>query len=113
MAAKSAQNGARARLAMFAVLLALWIGAICARLVYLQILHYGDFAQRASRQQQRSIDVAPPRGIIYDRNGRELAMSVEVDSLFAVPSEIPDTANAANLLAPILKADSNELLARI
>jgi len=33
------------------------------------------------------------RGIIYDRQGRELAMSIQVDSAFAVPTEIPDLPN--------------------
>ena len=64
----------------------LWAGAICLRLVYLQIFRYGDFEQRAQRQQQRTTEVAAKRGIIYDRAGRELAMSISVDSVFAVPS---------------------------
>ena len=40
-------------------------------------------------------------------------MSVSVDSVFAVPSEIPDQASTASMLARILGADANELLARI
>jgi len=86
---------------------------ICGRLVYLQIFSYGDFVQRAARQQQRTIDVAPSRGIIYDRNGHELAMSVAVDSIYAVPSEIPDQATTASLLGRILHEDPHELLARM
>ena len=42
-----------------------------------------------------------------------MAMSVSVDSVFAVPSEIPDQASTASMLARILGADANELLARI
>src|SRR3954453_23050566 len=67
--------------------------------------------QRASRQQQRSIEVSPRRGVIYDRNGHELAMTVAVDSIFAVPSEIPAQANAAALLARILKTEPQQVLA--
>ena len=101
------------RLYALAAILALWTAAIGIRLLDLQVLHYGDFAQRAQRQQQRSIEVAPRRGIIYDRNGRELAMSVMVDSVFAVPAEIPDQASTAALLGRILKVDRRELLARM
>ena len=90
------------RLYILAGILILWIGAIATRLVFLQVLRYGDFTQQARRQQQRSIEVAPKRGIIYDRNGNELAMSVQVDSIFAVPSEIPDHRSTAHLLARIL-----------
>ena len=90
----------------------LWAGAICLRLVYLQIFRYGDFEQRAQRQQQRTTEVAAKRGIIYDRAGRELAMSVSVDSVFAVPADIPDLAGTISLVARITKADPRELLAR-
>ena len=90
----------------------LWAGAICLRLVYLQIFRYGDFEQRAQRQQQRTTEVAAKRGIIYDRAGRELAMSVSVDSVFAVPADIPDLAGTISLVARITKADPRELLAK-
>jgi cell division protein FtsI/penicillin-binding protein 2 len=99
------------RLYVLGGILLLWCTAICLRLVYLQVIRYGDFESRAQRQQQRTIEVAPRRGIIYDRNGHELAMSVQVDSIFAVPSDIPDPANAAGLLGRITQADPRELLA--
>src|SRR6059058_3781981 len=105
--------GAGRRLFIFAAVLCFWIVAIVSRLLYLQLFEYGDFVKQASRQQQRSIEVSPPRGIIYDRKGRELAMSVQVDSVFAVPSEIPDQASTAKLLAHILRADPKEMLAKL
>ena len=51
--------------------------------------------------------------MIYDRNGHELAMSVNVDSVFAVPSEVPDQVNTAQLLAHVLHVDSKVLLAKM
>ena len=111
--ASSAKTEGRLRLSLFAAILVLWIAAICGRLVWLQVVQYGFLTQRAARQQQRSIEVAPPRGIIYDRRGRELAMSVQVDSVFAVPSEIPDQGASAALLAHVLKTDPKEVLARL
>jgi len=113
MASSNAKNESRLRLSLFALLLCLWVVAICGRLVWLQVAQYGFLTQRAARQQQRSIEVSPPRGVIYDRKGRELAMSVQLDSVFAVPSEIPDQGNTANLLARILKSDPNEVLAKL
>ncbi|HEY6972336.1 MAG TPA: penicillin-binding protein [Candidatus Angelobacter sp.] len=97
------------RLYFLAGFLLFWFTAICLRLVWLQIVDYGDFTQRAARQQQRSIEVSPARGMIYDRNGNDLAMSVNVDSVFAVPSEIPDVHGTAQILAKVLKADANEI----
>ncbi len=93
-------------------MLSLWAGAICIRLVYLQIFRYGDFETRAQHQQQRTTEVAAKRGVIYDRAGRELAMSIAVDSVFAVPAEIPDLAGAISLITRITKADPRELLAK-
>jgi cell division protein FtsI (penicillin-binding protein 3) len=91
----------------------LWMGAISYRLVALQVVRYGEFTQRAARQQSRSVEVSAKRGVIYDRNGHELAMTINVDSVYAVPSEIPDQAMAANLMAKILNIDPQEMLAKI
>lgn len=113
MPSSAPSNGAQKRLYIFAGILFFWLIAVCFRLVYLQVIKYGDFVVRAQRQQQRTIEVSPKRGIVYDRNGHELAMSVAVDSVFAVPSEIPDQASTARILARVLAADANELLARI
>jgi penicillin-binding protein 2 len=106
--AQSAPNG-NMRLFILAGFLAFWFLVICARLVWLQVVDYGDYTQRAARQQQRSIDVSPVRGNIYDRRGNELAMTVPVDSIFAVPSEVPDIHTTAQILARVLKADSMEI----
>ncbi|MBV9181441.1 MAG: penicillin-binding protein, partial [Acidobacteria bacterium] len=89
-----------------------WCAGICARLIYLQIFRYGAFSQRAQHQQQRTEEVSARRGIIYDRQGRELAMSINVDSVFAVPSEMPNPPSTISLIARITKQDARELLAR-
>src|SRR6516162_2582570 len=97
------------RLYYLAGFLALWFVVICLRLVWLQVVSYGEFAQRAARQQQRSIDVSAVRGNIYDRNGNELAMTVNADSVFAVPSELEDIHGAAVTLGRVLKSDPQEI----
>src|SRR5207302_9489783 len=111
--AATAKHEGRLRLSLFAAFFCFWIVIICGRLMWLQVAEYGFLTQKAARQQQRSIEVSPPRGVICDRKGRELAMSVQVDSVFAVPSEIPDQGMAARLLARILKADPIEILAKL
>ncbi len=112
MAASNQSKDAQKRIYMLAAVFLFWALAICGRLVQLQIFDYGKLEQHALRQQQRTIEVAPRRGIIFDRSGHELAMSIAVDSIFAVPSEIPDPNTAATLLAHILKLDPAELRAR-
>ena len=112
MAAKNSPNPSR-RLYYLGGFFVCWLLAITLRLVALQVVHYGDWMQRASRQQQRSIEVSPRRGIIYDRNGHELAMSINVDSVFAVPSEIPDPDNTAALIGRVLRMPAVEIAAKI
>ncbi|HYA22577.1 MAG TPA: penicillin-binding protein [Terriglobales bacterium] len=111
MASSSSRNLTDSRLYLLGAVLLLWCGAICLRLVYLQIFRYGSFEQRAQHQQQRTVEVSARRGVIYDRAGRELAMSISVDSAFAVPTEIPDLAGTISLISRITKSDPRELLA--
>ena len=99
------------RLYLLGGLFLFWCAVICFRLLYLQIFRYGDFEQRAQHQQQRTIDVSPKRGVIYDRAGNELAMSVQVDSAFAVPSEMPDLPGTISLVSRITGGDARLILA--
>jgi cell division protein FtsI (penicillin-binding protein 3) len=112
MATGSVRNSTNVRLYLLAAILFLWGGAICLRLVYLQIFRYGSFELRAQHQQQRTTEVSARRGIIYDRAGHELAMSIAVDSVFAVPTEIPDLAGTVSLISRITQSDPRELLAK-
>jgi cell division protein FtsI (penicillin-binding protein 3) len=110
--ASTARHSTNLRLYLLASLFVLWCCGICARLIYLQIFRYGTFEQRAQHQQQRTEEVSARRGIIYDRYGNELAMSINVDSIFAVPSEMPKPASTIALVARITRQDPRELLAR-
>jgi cell division protein FtsI (penicillin-binding protein 3) len=84
--------------------------AIAGRLVWIQVFKHQEYVERASRQQERTFEVAARRGVLYDRNLRELAMTVLVDSIYAVPSEMPveSRANTAHLLAEVVHADQPE-----
>jgi cell division protein FtsI (penicillin-binding protein 3) len=110
MAANS-NLGKNSRLYLLGAFLVFWCLAICVRLVYLQIFCYGSFARQAEHQQQRAIPLSAKRGVIYDRAGHELAMSVLVDSAFAVPSEVKDLPTAVSLISRITGDDRNVVLA--
>jgi cell division protein FtsI (penicillin-binding protein 3) len=101
----------KSRLYLLGAILLLWCVVICGRLVFLQIFSYGKFVKQAGHQQQRAIPLAAKRGVIYDRSGHELAMSVLVDSAFAVPSEVKDLPTAVSLITRITGDDYNVVLA--
>src|SRR6266850_3169165 len=87
------------RVYILIAVMAIWGAAIGTRLYFLHVVHSADYRQRAERQQQRMLDVSPRRGIIYDRNGNELAASIKVDSVFAVPEEIKNPVATAKAIA--------------
>lgn len=89
-----------------------WACAIATRLFWLQIVRHSEYVERADKQQQRTFEVAPRRGVLYDRNMRELAMTVQVDSIYADPSEINDKNSAARALAAIVHTDPEDNLSR-
>ncbi len=103
----------KSRLFRFGAFLFIWGVVIIVRLFILQVVHYGEWMQRAQRQQQHTAEISPQRGIIYDRNGQELAMTVQVDSVFAVPSEVPDQKTTATMLATLTGDDPDSVLERM
>lgn len=107
------QNRLHARLLIVAGVALLWTVAIFGRLSYLQLIRHSEYMARAQRQQQRTIEITPKRGAIYDRNMRPLAMSIAVDSAFAVPSEIADEALASRLLAGALGMSREAIQAKL
>ena len=109
--ATSSSLGKNSRLYLLGAVLVFWCVAICGRLVFLQIFSYGKFVKQAGHQQQRAIPLAAKRGVIYDRAGHELAMSVLVDSAFAVPTEVKDLPTAVSLITRITGDDYNVVLA--
>src|SRR5215831_6795388 len=101
------------RLMIVACCVAVWMGAVFARLGYLQLVEHSTYLAKAHRQQQRTIEVTPKRGAIFDRNMHPLAMSTEVESAYAIPTELADNkAQAAHLLSGILNIPSDVLLSK-
>src|SRR5450755_932899 len=107
------QNRAHVRLVIVAGVALLWTLAIFGRLAYLQLYRHGDYLAKAQRQQQRIIEISPKRGAIYDRNMHALAMSIKVDSAFAIPSQIKDKALAAQLISGAISVPADVIESRL
>jgi cell division protein FtsI (penicillin-binding protein 3) len=98
----------RLRFVVLIAILIFWVAIIAARLVWLQVFRHSEYADRELRQQQRTFQIAPRRGVLYDRDLQPLAMTVLVDSIYAVPSEIADKNDAAKQLARIVHQDATD-----
>src|SRR5947209_19930997 len=103
------QSEARKRLYWITIICAFWVAIITARLLCVQVYRYSDWMARATKQQQRSADLSPKRGMIYDRNGSTLAMAIEAPSVYAVHNEITDNPGTARCLPHTLQLDAHEL----
>jgi cell division protein FtsI (penicillin-binding protein 3) len=86
-----------------ATIFVLWAVGIQARLVYLQVYKRSELQARADNQSARTMDISAKRGDILDRHGRVLAYSVDSDSVYGVPSEIENAAEAASTLCAALE----------
>jgi cell division protein FtsI (penicillin-binding protein 3) len=84
-----------------------------ARLVYIQIVHHADYQKLALQQQQQVVELQAPRGMILDRSGQRLAMSLRAESVVVDPLRIPDLGVASDIFSKILNLDAGELLARM
>jgi cell division protein FtsI (penicillin-binding protein 3) len=93
----------RVRFVWVALFFCVWAVVIGGRLMWLQVVEHSHYIERAAQQQERTFEVAPRRGMLYDRNLRELAMTVLRESVYAVPKELGDNReNAAALLAKLV-----------
>src|SRR6185503_19271217 len=101
------------RLTVIQALIVVWMLAIGVKLIWLQVKQHDWLIARAGEQQQASINLSPMRGVIYDRNGDELARSVAVKSLYASPSDISDAGAMADTLSKLLDVDRDDLYKRL
>jgi cell division protein FtsI (penicillin-binding protein 3) len=110
---KARPDTSRRRVLIIASVLVFWMLAIAVRIVYLQTAGHDWLRERARMQQQDSIETSPFRGLVLDREGRELARSVDTESFFVVPYEISDPSQTSARLAPLLGGDAKALAARL
>ena len=100
----------RTRVLIVAAALAAAGLAVAARLTDLQVVKTDLLRAQARRQHQQVIEIGGRRGSIVDREGREFAVSVTTQSLYAHPLRLKkDAARAAHLLAPYLSRPESEL----
>ena len=68
-----------------AAFISFWMFVVVARLVYLQVSQHDGLVNRARQQQQNAIETSPQRGDLLDRQGRQLARSLQTVSFFVDP----------------------------
>ncbi|MDQ4095493.1 MAG: penicillin-binding protein 2 [Actinomycetota bacterium] len=97
------------RLALVFTLIVLAFGGLAGRLVMLQIVDAPAYARIALDQRKRVIEFPARRGTIFDRTGQELAISVDMQTIWTDPQLVEDPEGAASLLAPLLGIKEEQL----
>ena len=104
----------RGRTRLLALILMLWALAVVGRLVQIQIAQGSRYRAKAQRQQERRIEIVGQRGSILDREGRDLAVSVEAASVYAIPDDVVNRRAAAHAIAALLPEEGeSEILTKL
>lgn len=85
-------------------------------LIYLNIAHGEEYSKAATEQQTKDITVSAKRGTIYDRNGKQLAVSVSADTVILDPTTIRKNKTEEKIskeLSEILEMDYDAVYAVI
>ena len=106
-------NWFKVRIIFLSCLLIFCFVLIMGRMFQLQVLEKEQLYKLAAQQQHIQIPLVPKRGIIYDSKGNELAVSIEVDSVYADARKIVDAGKMVRELDSILQIDREELKQRL
>ncbi len=82
---------------------------IGAKAFHLQVYRSPWLAQKASSQYEKFLKSSGNRGTVYDRNLREMAVTVDVASIAARPSEIKNLQSTSKALAKALNTDYRKI----
>ena len=82
---------------------------IGAKAVHLQVYRSPWLAQKASNEYEKSFTSNGKRGTVYDRNLREMAVSIDVTSIAARPAKIQHPQATSKALAKIFKTDRRKI----
>lgn len=101
------------RMIIVGFVFSLFFATIAAKAVYLQVYCNTWLSQKAADQYESMVKSSGKRGKIYDKNLREMAVSIDVTSIAAHPRQIDDAKKTAALLAKVLKIDRKVLFRKL
>ncbi|WP_421712169.1 penicillin-binding transpeptidase domain-containing protein [Alteromonas abrolhosensis] len=106
------------RFVVVLVVIMLVFSVLAARAAYIQVIEPGELIQQGDNRTLRTRDMPTYRGLITDRNGVELAVSVPVRAIYADPKVIHENNGFEEerrweALADVLRQDVNELKEKV
>lgn len=111
---KSSYSSKKRLLFIFIVISALSL-LLVFRLGYLQIVKGEELKKSALQQWTKGITIKSKRGVIYDRKGQKLAVSISASTVWASPAEVRegDPEEIASEIARVLNLDKDVIYEKI
>lgn len=106
----------RKRIATLFFLFTICFTLLGGRIFWVQFVKGAELSEKAAQNRMRDVPVEAKRGIIYDRNGHELAISISADSVYAIPAEVKRSQkqqDTAQKIARVLGLDEANVLKKI
>ncbi len=101
----------RIKIIIFATLFLFFL--IIFKVFYIQVIDYKKLNKYATSLWSRNLPLAANRGIIYDRNGVELAGNITTTSLILIPNQIEDKSLTASKLSEILNVSYENMYSHV
>ena len=86
---------------------------LLGRSFYLQVVQHEYLAGVAQNEFIKQVELSSRRGVIFDRNQEELAVSLDTDSIYARPLQISELTQVSARLAVALEEDVSKLIERL
>ena len=106
-------RGARARAYVIGLVVTVGLVGVAKRAWSLQIDDGDRYRALAEHQHELHLEIPAPRGDVVDALGRPLAVSADVDSIWANPHDVRDVAATAEKLAALTGTDESVLEAKL
>lgn len=89
------------------------LGVLFIRLLFLQVVMHSSLKNRAEKGQMSTVKKQIGRGAIYDRSGRQLAMSVKTETICVTPRNVKNKDQAADFLSKKLGLSRQYVLSKL
>ena len=96
----------RLRLVVYQVAIAVAFVAIALTLWDLQIVSADKYQQSADQNQYRLLSITAPRGVLYDRMGKQLVLNVPSFTVSIVPAGLPEDMDERRAVLERVAADA-------
>lgn len=113
---ENTKDKVKTRIRVLCILFILVFVALSGRIAYIQFIWSDTLAKEALEQQTRDREISAKRGTIYDRNGKQLAVSADVETVGLTPADVRSSGKVdeyAKKLAEILELDEKEVKDKI